>query len=805
MYIKELDFWKKTGIVGHWIGPPLQEVSETIFAFGNGIEAAWFQNSAREYQRALVDAIRNGASPFQVQEWSNFRLSGLLWANVVSEKDRTSPYENFNRCVKLLNLSSEQADEVIRSTISYTVITQYPGFRFPSCRPILDFATSYGLSIEKQKAAVLDGIALLLISSQQGEGERAERRISEVINEATISVDDIFGHPLLQHAAQLVFAQEWNSYVDDISTAEFHREKYGFRLLSPESRKFLAIREILLTSPFDDKTVNGILQAFDITDPNEVLGESLEGHTEWINPNLVEIIFGWEMETLGEYLDFARQYTAYVWRVGSKGRLQPPHTEGQLTGPHPFAVSELAAQTQLEIIRRERLERLFVKAQMIERVFTPFLHNNIPADDPWRNVILQEHGEFEAEERALAEFLIERQAGVREVYEMLRIRANGDFDQMGLMMYEWMCRQAERQVRTPVFAPEIAFHPLGIMVWIDEGGPAHHDFEYIHKTPGSGGFFRNEQEVYEGNKFIKNVPIVAFRTYIAMRETAASRTHELGHGVAYAYLDFLSHHNRVVRWGEAVGLSDERKKEIGREIAARYKSSQWNPKVLSFTEYHQRRMAALRQSSEWNIIQQNMLSHAKNEIIATVFDGDLKSKYERMISSEGMYDYIKDFEIGTRSKLGMALWADYQKNLEREMGLVRLSEEAYRLPGFEEKQRLLKWVLLQLPADEWHDEFYRLGLGEEAELLVNIYRLCDADPYVHKGNNPIPLHIRQINRPLSKEEERVLYGDYWRLYFQLRQNPSLLHINQLRAFIKFIESNRLSTSPILLHPQGDMS
>lgn len=304
--------------------------------------------------------------------------------------------------------------------------------------------------------------------------------------------------------------------------------------------------------------------------------------------------------------------------------------------------------------------------------------------------------------------LLESRERVGKTIDILRERSHKSQAGIAKELY----RAALRQPDEPNSEPEgtITYdqtYPLAVILYVED----EKDFARIHDRTNVGGFMasnRSHKDSSTGETI--NFPLLAIQG-VATPTPAITRilSHEKGHAETNILVKSVDQKQRKVVWEQL---------QIANYTQVKDKlQKQWEADPEQ-----------AKSSPEWKKLMDYSLGWAKDEILAEykAFPGNVAHHVQTLQRQQYNYDYFgRSLKIDPQSSLYTALWQEYKQKMDTNFGTARDVAQAYRRFNLQQRTELFRWVLAQIPLDQWHDQLTRTLFVEEAQLLQEVAHLPD--------------------------------------------------------------------------------
>jgi len=274
-------------------------------------------------------------------------------------------------------------------------------------------------------------------------------------------------------------------------------------------------------------------------------------------------------------------------------------------------------------------------------------------------------------------------------------------------------------------------YPLAIILYIEDS----EDFSAVMKNVG--GFYQNEQNYNQNDGTYDSFPIIVVKGCFdnsGMEEEHDERVanklyHEVGHARNQSVIDTLKVAKRKTVWSR-LNDSDHGSITKGMKISEsvrRLKSKKW----LDLEE--------ARKSEDWNIVLDAALFSAKDELLAEfeVKWFDVSGHKNFLKKRKGIYDYfLNKFGIDPKSELYEMIWQDYENIIEAANKVLVKIQEGYKLGNFilREKIKIFRWVLIQIPIQDWQKQMEETLFFEEIKELQELSKFFREEIYTEENS-----------------------------------------------------------------------
>lgn len=326
-------------------------------------------------------------------------------------------------------------------------------------------------------------------------------------------------------------------------------------------------------------------------------------------------------------------------------------------------------------------------------------------------------------------------------------------------LYRWMLKDQE----VPDWRPrgEVRLdgsYPLALALFVEK----QEDFDRITSGENSGGFIVYRKEIATELKtfefpiiVVKGNPPVFATDPVMERAVRLVESHERGHAENDLLMNSVGKQQRQVVW-ERPQVSDDELKRLKEEAARDIKKA--------------------KRSSEWHQVLSYALGGAKHELLAQyrAVGGANNGIINNLTELGGTYDYfVRTFKIDAKDKLHTTLWNEYTRTILDADAVSKQVYWSYMRFGLIQRVETFRWVLAQIPIDQWRRQLEGALFVEEAyglrgaELLINKIReesvgedqtrerICNdfkSELYRNQGKSLIPA-IRAFSSKLKRLQE----------------------------------------------------
>jgi hypothetical protein len=310
-------------------------------------------------------------------------------------------------------------------------------------------------------------------------------------------------------------------------------------------------------------------------------------------------------------------------------------------------------------------------------------------------------------------------------------------------------------------------YPLALIAYIQNK----RDFETIDARKNVGGFYKEFQfyrtrpPEYIGTIF-REFPLIAVHgTDPEKHQSSRSHPilrHEKGHAENEALRDALRKADRKLVWGKL--------------------DYPWL--AIEKLRSGQVETGDIRNLEDYKVVLRYALAHAKDEILA-----EYKSQYglfahhtQNLKQKGGLYDYFAQMGIESDSPIYAMLWEDYEREIDGATQVVQTITQSYWLAYsmLTRKIELFRWVLAQIPLEQWSRQLKNSLFSKEAEKLrqakqvineaLNTLESDELYEIIEGSNDSHHLHSQKA-RDISEFVQDVIDNEEKPLFEILEKSP----------------------------------
>lgn len=283
-------------------------------------------------------------------------------------------------------------------------------------------------------------------------------------------------------------------------------------------------------------------------------------------------------------------------------------------------------------------------------------------------------------------------------------------------------------------------YPLALTLYIEE----EKDFRQVDRRKNVGGFYAHEQSAKDTSfaypficilglppDFAKTLPDAQYDP-TGWMNTKIVADHEEGHSKNRIVLNGLNEKPTKEELIESGGMLQHRSRRKAvwgglslKKISQYYNKETEENDVDELSRiFETRGVAEAKRSPIWHHFLEYSLGMAKDELLA---DYRGKTKYpfshlDKLKKRGDLYDYFaKHLSLSESSELYSALWQEYENILESNVAAARNIVQIYQKFGLAERLDLFRWVLAQIPLDQWQKSLGNSLFEVEAYALEDVF------------------------------------------------------------------------------------
>ncbi len=283
-------------------------------------------------------------------------------------------------------------------------------------------------------------------------------------------------------------------------------------------------------------------------------------------------------------------------------------------------------------------------------------------------------------------------------------------------------------------------YPLALIMFVPDAS----DFEKIDENKNIGGFYKQHRIYQQQFPFIavKGVAVKDKELYGRQEKIESKEIlkHEEGHAENKVFIDALKKAERKTIWSE------------------------WRSNKLQEGEA-EIESERIKNSENYKLILHSALSQAKNELLAELKSNPGNLDLGKLLERGGIYDYFDDYCADEFSY--NLLWQDYEKILRQSVSAAQdIIKNYFILPRkLWRRLDLFRWVLAQIPIQDWPRQLERSQFIKEAERIKevalsieNIFHDARTDnslsPKAKRANEYLNLFLENQDKPLFEILDR---------------------------------------------------
>lgn len=274
------------------------------------------------------------------------------------------------------------------------------------------------------------------------------------------------------------------------------------------------------------------------------------------------------------------------------------------------------------------------------------------------------------------------------------------------------------------------------------------DFEKVDDRKNVGGFVIFDKAAKKGDREVE-FPLIVIKASAQPQEIDRVTKHEVGH---------IQNESLVRSLKEAPG-----KGKLVWESPPLKAADAVTVQELARKEG----VGVAKVSPEWQRILSYAFSNAKHEILAEANTGvDISfTSYAFLLKKGDVYDYFKNrYKLDPESLVYEELWAEYNVQLKRSISVAKDISDIYFTNRLRQRQELFRWVLAQIPLQDWPRQLSGAFFYKEAVQIEKFKARPDVDSTTKmkfikelwdNENKPLLPVIKKYEAELDEKKRRA--------------------------------------------------
>lgn len=374
--------------------------------------------------------------------------------------------------------------------------------------------------------------------------------------------------------------------------------------------------------------------------------------------------------------------------------------------PQSAEVESVEKREQAKLLR---MRVMFDNARCAE-LLTEYEQEHPFATEEEIETMLEQDGVLRAHPEVIENFLVSLKWSKQAVLDALEELKREDGTYETDRLFQWMAKDPTTPKSVGTLEIETEY-PFALIVYVKNKK----DFQRIDRRKDIGGFYQpdvfppeDQSQKDPSPLFPLQFPLIAIRGSRNPIDMMLTERHEIGHSHNNMLKTSESPHHLF--WGEIQPLGEN-------DIQTLQEAWRQNP-------------ATSRETPEWRNALTYMYSRAKDELLADYFASEGSFYHVRsLLKQGGVYDYASKYlGIPPSSDLYNALWDEYRATLEVAIKSANNITEQYMSLSLDERIDAFRWVLAQIPLDQWERQLRGTMFLDEVDALKNLDIVGNLDP-----------------------------------------------------------------------------
>ncbi len=313
-------------------------------------------------------------------------------------------------------------------------------------------------------------------------------------------------------------------------------------------------------------------------------------------------------------------------------------------------------------------------------------------------------------------------------------------------------------------------HPFAFIIYVSDP----RDFEIIDDRSNVGGFYTRREHTYTETQTIFGYPLIVINGLPIGQDHVL--TDEIGHAEHRVFKNTLDEirQEEIKTPGEPLLreqiLKAPHKLVWGHfgmypDAVARVLDDEQNIKRTKLempsqdrTEADAQKLRALKKEQARKQILGFAYEQAKDELLAEFNVTKSLTYIANVLKKDGLYDYFKKMDIPIDSKIYDDLWDEYNKVVLDAFHTTVKALQAYENFGLEKRTNVFRWVLGQIPLEDWKKQLEGGLFIEEAEILSKINEVIINHPDFRADSKQSDFMklVDRFNSDVYKNQERLI-------------------------------------------------